>query len=421
MSSGAIYRVRRKGRPRIDDPRGLKFDVGEDDADGVGAVARRSAPGRAPAGRAGAGGEGRGGRAGAGGGRSVRARSAEARRNAVWAATRIDRAAARGAVAAGPGRHATRRVRQAAAHSVERLARPRRRAGAARLLRSDSAANRRAAAEALGRIGDKAAVPALLEAAGKPADRALEHSLTYALIEIADPEERRPACERQRRDCAAPPGRPGPDGRRRAEAGGRQPPLASTEASLKGDRLVDRRPPSRMGQCPGRLPSPAPGGHGHADRLPPVRNGGPMARFARRTGRSRSCSAERLRTPGAADGSGGLRAMARAGLKEVPAAWVAGLTQALERDGRRTGRARRRQRPCALLHPPKEPEPRADRSPWAPRQGGQAEVRLGALAAVPAAWEVNPPAVRLPVRPTGQGASPLPSAAWPPTCCPGRG
>ena len=30
-------------------------------------------------------------------------------------------------------------------------------------------------------------MPALLEAAGRPADRILEHSITYALIEIADP------------------------------------------------------------------------------------------------------------------------------------------------------------------------------------------------------------------------------------------
>ena len=44
----------------------------------------------------------------------------------------------------------------------------------------------RVAAEALGRIGDPKAVPALLEAAAKKHDRALEHSITYALIEIAD-------------------------------------------------------------------------------------------------------------------------------------------------------------------------------------------------------------------------------------------
>jgi putative membrane-bound dehydrogenase-like protein len=44
----------------------------------------------------------------------------------------------------------------------------------------------RVAAEALGRIGDAKAVPALLEVLANKHDRFLEHSLTYALIEIAD-------------------------------------------------------------------------------------------------------------------------------------------------------------------------------------------------------------------------------------------
>src|SRR5262249_53509551 len=54
------------------------------------------------------------------------------------------------------------------------------------LLQCPAPHTERAAAEALGRIGDGTAVPALLEAVGKPTDRVLEHSLTYALIEIAD-------------------------------------------------------------------------------------------------------------------------------------------------------------------------------------------------------------------------------------------
>jgi putative heme-binding domain-containing protein len=53
------------------------------------------------------------------------------------------------------------------------------------------------AAEALGRIGDKTAVAPLLAAAGRltasAPDRILEHSLIYALIEIADPVATRPA------------------------------------------------------------------------------------------------------------------------------------------------------------------------------------------------------------------------------------
>ena len=60
------------------------------------------------------------------------------------------------------------------------------------LLQSPSHQNRRAAAEALGRIGDKSAVPALLKAAGGADDRIMEHSLTYALIEIGDPKSTEP-------------------------------------------------------------------------------------------------------------------------------------------------------------------------------------------------------------------------------------
>jgi putative heme-binding domain-containing protein len=77
-------------------------------------------------------------------------------------------------------------IRQRAIHSAglnrDRSAIP----GLLPLLAGPSMQNRRAAAEALGRIGDKAAVPALLALLATPADRVLEHSLTYALIEIGD-------------------------------------------------------------------------------------------------------------------------------------------------------------------------------------------------------------------------------------------
>ena len=52
---------------------------------------------------------------------------------------------------------------------------------------SKSPANRRIAAEALGRIGDRRAVGALLAAAAEADDRVLQHSIVYALIELADP------------------------------------------------------------------------------------------------------------------------------------------------------------------------------------------------------------------------------------------
>jgi putative heme-binding domain-containing protein len=111
--------------------------------------------------------------------------SAEARRNAVWSATRVEHPGARAAVREALGDE-DETVRQAALHSVglrrDREALPQ----LLPILKGPSLHNRRAAAEALGRVGDRSAVPALLEAAGEPADRVLEHSLTYALIEIAD-------------------------------------------------------------------------------------------------------------------------------------------------------------------------------------------------------------------------------------------
>jgi putative membrane-bound dehydrogenase-like protein len=193
---GAIYRVRRKDAPRVEDPRGLKLawarlSIGElaglfDDprpavrrraVDTLGAEGAGAVPALA--------GILKGGDVG---------KSAEARRNAIWAATRIDHADARAIV-----RRALddpdETVRQAAIHSVS-VWRDRGAVTALlRLLEGRSPHNERAAAEALGRIGDPAAVPALLEAVGRPraaepgsaADRVLEHSLTYALIEIDDP------------------------------------------------------------------------------------------------------------------------------------------------------------------------------------------------------------------------------------------
>jgi putative heme-binding domain-containing protein len=59
--------------------------------------------------------------------------------------------------------------------------------GLMRLLATDSSANRRSAAEALGRIGNPKTVSALLTAAARADDRILQHSITYALIELADP------------------------------------------------------------------------------------------------------------------------------------------------------------------------------------------------------------------------------------------
>jgi putative membrane-bound dehydrogenase-like protein len=181
---GAIYRIRRKGTAKIDDPRGRKLawskmspaQLADRLDDARPAVRRRAVE---TLGRKGV-------EAIPALTQAIRSSpSARQRRNAVWAATRIDEAGARAAVRWALN-DADETIRQAALHSVS----VRRDVEAApalmKLLRNKSKANRRAAAEALGRSGDKSAVPALLAALAEPADRPLEHSLTYALLEIAN-------------------------------------------------------------------------------------------------------------------------------------------------------------------------------------------------------------------------------------------
>ncbi len=183
--------------------------------------------------------------------------SAESRRNAVWSATRIDDAGARAAVRQALG-DADETTRQAAIHSVsvrrDREALP----ALVTLLKNPSLQNRRTAAEALGRLGDKSAVPALLDALGQPADRALEHSLTYALIEIGDPQETAAGLKSdiasvRRAALVALDQMDGSD--LKSEAVTRSVHLGRRTA--EGDGLVDRRPASRMG-CYGDGISPRP-------------------------------------------------------------------------------------------------------------------------------------------------------------------
>ncbi len=181
---GAIYRVKRKGAAKIDDPRGHKLawanmsvaELASLIGDPRPAVQRRAVEllGR------------KGAEATPALTKAIRSsNSAEERRNVVWAATRIDSADAR-AVVRQALNDMDETTRQAAIHSVSV-----RRDGKAvpmliQLLKNSSLHNRRAAAEVLGRIGDKTAVPALIDALGRSSDRSLEHSLTYALIEIGD-------------------------------------------------------------------------------------------------------------------------------------------------------------------------------------------------------------------------------------------
>jgi putative membrane-bound dehydrogenase-like protein len=189
-AKGGIYRIRRRGAPAVTDPRGLalKWDqLGAAELAGllddprfvvrdraVQVLARRGDGALAAV------------REVVQGGGSVRAR-----RNAVWAATRMDgpdaRAVARAALADGDPS-----VRLAAAHAVglhrDAEALPR----LCRLVVEDTPAIRRQAATALGRIKRADAVPALLDGLRIGGDRFLEHALIYALIQIDDHKGTRP-------------------------------------------------------------------------------------------------------------------------------------------------------------------------------------------------------------------------------------
>jgi len=183
---GAIYRVRRRGAPRAADARGGRLPwtamtpeqliarlhdsrpfVQNRAIARLAALAAAAVPALERA--------------------LLAATSVVTRRNAIWALTRIDDARARQAVG-GALRDRDTSVQHAAAVSAAAW-RDKTAAAALRpLLASPSAAARRAAAEALGRIGDRQAVPDLLASAASAADAAAEHSITYALIEIGDPE-----------------------------------------------------------------------------------------------------------------------------------------------------------------------------------------------------------------------------------------
>ena len=107
------------------------------------------------------------------------------RANIVWALCRIGDEPARASIRkALKDPDAT--VRQTALHSLSVLLDKKSAEDVASLLDSTSLQNRRAAAEALGRFGSSASVPKIIEAVSKTEDRVLEHSLTYALIEIGN-------------------------------------------------------------------------------------------------------------------------------------------------------------------------------------------------------------------------------------------
>jgi putative heme-binding domain-containing protein len=110
-------------------------------------------------------------------------RPSEVRRNAVWALCRIGMPAARAAALTALD-DPDQGTRLAAIHTLG-LYRDLSAVGRLRaLVTAGTQPVRRKAAEALGRIGRPEAVPTLLAALRQEGDRFLEHSLTYALLEI---------------------------------------------------------------------------------------------------------------------------------------------------------------------------------------------------------------------------------------------
>jgi putative membrane-bound dehydrogenase-like protein len=185
---GAIYRIRKKGMPHVEDPRGLKVAWDKLSARELGGLfedQRAAVRHRAMQTLARKGTDALTALADV-----LQASESRTRCCGVWTATQIGDERAR-ALVRDRLNDADDSVAQVAIHSVslnrDRQALP----VLVEQLKSSSLHHRRAAAEALGRLGDVRAVPALLEASGQPVDRILEHSLIYALIEIANPETTR--------------------------------------------------------------------------------------------------------------------------------------------------------------------------------------------------------------------------------------
>ena len=324
---GAIYRVRRSGSARVKDPRGLSLawaDLTPEGLAGLLADARPAVRRRAVASLAAKG-------DGAMPALSVvlrDSRSNEARRDALWAACRVDSPAARAVVRAGLD-DADPIVRQVAAHAsglgrdaeaVDRLA---------GMVTSTDLGVARASAEALGRIGRSSrSIPELLRAAGSP-DPSLRHSATYALIELDDPN-----------GVKAGLASPKPEVRRSAlmaleqmEGAGLEPDVVLTSLNSPSADLreaawwVAGRHPEWGGLLAGEFarrldPNANPGKTDLADLETRLAS---MARFDP----IRDLIGERANGPDPIAARVCLRAMAGSGLKELPAAWLAGLRGSL--------------------------------------------------------------------------------------------
>lgn len=322
---GAIYRVRKKGAPKLDDPRGLTLAWAKMNprelADRLGdprpAVQDRARHELAK----------RGSQATPALAKALKdPTSVDKRRNAVWALTRLDGAAARAAVRSALS-DADESVRLAALHSIS-LWRDRDAVEPLlKVLETGTPPLQRAAAEALGRLGDPRAVPPLLAAAGAKPDRILEHSLIYALIEIDDPGAVRRALDPRRSRAAliALDQMDGGDLRPDEVA----PLLSADDAVLKetASWIVGHRPEwgtALAGFFRRRLRE-ADLGDAEANEL--QRH---LARLANSTA-IQALLAEAMRGEGFEKAArlAALRAAAQANLQQAPASWTAGLVSAI--------------------------------------------------------------------------------------------
>lgn len=261
--------------------------------------------------------------------------SATARMNAIWTLTRVDTPVARTLIRQSLF-DPDLTVRQVALQSVslwrDRAAMP----WLLHILKTCTPQNQRLAAEALGRLEDKSAVANLLASPAlthTPADRMLEHSITFALIEIADPQGTAagltsPSSGVQRASMIALDQMPG---------GGVEPArvvalLSSSDPVLKETALwmVSRHSEwgdALAGYLRNELSNP-PAREEATEDLVKL-----LARFAG-TPSVQELLASQLRSTGTAQVNSAaqvisLSAMQRSGLKQMPDVWIAPLTQIL--------------------------------------------------------------------------------------------
>jgi putative membrane-bound dehydrogenase-like protein len=385
---GAIYRIRRHGAARVNDPRGLKLAWGKMAPAGLAellsdprpAVQQRAIEGLADKER------------------SVGAVSAllnvlatsplaPARRNAVWAATRSNALGAPFVVEVAL-QDRNDGVRQAALHSVSLN----RRLSAAKWLTFQGTPQQnRLTAEALGRMNYAAAVPDFLFAAADARDRAEEHALTYALIEITDASATARGLKswnpRVRRITLTALDQM-PKGGLHASAVLRE--LAAHDAALKETAWwIAARHPEWGEQVAKFLRHrladknlSAPEREAWAKQLGHVARAGAVQQLlAEQVGDSFATAATRRLA---------LRAMADSRLKPIPESWIAALAEILgENNAELTGEAVTTLRSLPL---PKELPAKLSAALLATGQKPQlsAQTRLGALAILPAGRELEP-------------------------------